>query len=403
MAEIGNVDIDASASGGAFRINETPSQQSWNRDWKEIAEMELSDDWRVTLQKDTNYIIAQSDQEYSSEEVFHKAADAATRALDRFSVSTDYHGHIKDAYEDRFLWFRDEEDNRHFRKYGTAVVNSEFQASAKIDGEYPEPTIPEWDESFRYFRLSMVTQDLFDAYRNQFLAVEHILSDICPHKPDEGENEWMLRALREAHSRYDLSDFAPDEDNPAKSIHGFQYEHVRCGMFHSKSGSHRLQPRNDSDYKTVQKALRNLTKIYSRIVKEKYEASPGSWGGLTYWGFEFVMQWMKEGNAEIIIMDKRRDTDSEEELDIPTSADVLDAEFSDANSGQGDMSVEYSCDVSEISNKKIRRVELINNTDKETILFAYSNLEDVIDISGFDVFECVEGFQLSTNYRQNLV
>ena len=45
----------------------------------------------------------------------------------------------------------------------------------------PTPTI-RWHESFRYFRLSQTTEDLFDAYRNSYLALESVLSGIAPQR-----------------------------------------------------------------------------------------------------------------------------------------------------------------------------------------------------------------------------
>ncbi len=68
----------------------------------------------------------------------------------------------------------------------------------------PVPTPPlAWHESLRYFRLSQTTDDLFDAYRNAYLALESILSSIAPQRTDaagkvnEGESGYLK--LAESH------------------------------------------------------------------------------------------------------------------------------------------------------------------------------------------------------------
>lgn len=49
----------------------------------------------------------------------------------------------------------------------------------------------------RHFRLSQTTSDLFDAFRNLYLALESLLSTIAPMRlhpdgrPAEGEGVWL--------------------------------------------------------------------------------------------------------------------------------------------------------------------------------------------------------------------
>lgn len=400
MAEIGSIEIKETAqSGGVFQVTDPPDEQSWVGDWEERSEIELADGWQVSLRKGTDCIVVQSEENHASDEIFDKALDAATRGLDVYSLLTDYHEQTVDAHNDYIVWFVDDEGQRRLREVGTHTLKSRARARAKINGEYPEPTIPEWHESFRFYRLSMITEDLFDAYRNQFLAVEHVLSDIRPPEPDEGENEWMLRAFEEAHNRYDLSNYAPDECNPVESIHGFQYEHIRCGMFHSKSGSRRLQPRNQQDYQTVRDALTDLTKIYSKIARERYGRSPNSPGGMSLYAFESSLQWMKDGNPRIILREEEHDVNSEQTFEVPCDVDVLNAEFSHEHSRDEVMFVEAVTPVADISNTIIRQIDLVTEEDGETIPIMTRSVANVIDVSGIDLFECVMGVRLATTWR----
>jgi hypothetical protein len=44
----------------------------------------------------------------------------------------------------------------------------------------PTPVMPEHHIGFRFFRLAQVTDDLYDAYRNMYLAFEVMLSSRVP-------------------------------------------------------------------------------------------------------------------------------------------------------------------------------------------------------------------------------
>jgi len=400
MPEIGSIEIRETAkSGGAFQVTDPPNDQSWVGEWEDRSEIELTDGWQVSLRKDTNCIVVQSKENYASDEIFDKALDAATRGLDVYSLLTDYHEQTVDAHNDYIVWFTDSGEQRRIREVGTHTLKSRGRARAQVNGEYPEPTIPEWHESFRFYRLSMITEDLFDAYRNQFLAVEHVLSHIRPPKPDEGENEWMFRAFEEAHELYDLSSYAPDESNPIESIHGFQYEHVRCGMFHSKSTSRRLQPRDQGDYQTVRDALTDLTKIYSKIVRDRYGISPNSPGGMTTYAFEDYLQWMEEGSAKIVFREQKEDFDSEQPFEFSNNLGVVDARFSQEHSRDGVMFVEGVIPVPDLSSTELRQIDLVKENDSEMIPMLSGSVANVLNVSGFDIFECVMGMRLATTWR----
>ena len=60
----------------------------------------------------------------------------------------------------------------------------------------PSPSPPEpWHESERYFRQARATSDLFDGFRNLYLALESILTTLTPQHQGGREWEWFLRAL----------------------------------------------------------------------------------------------------------------------------------------------------------------------------------------------------------------
>src|SRR5664279_4158410 len=90
------------------------------------------------------------------------------------------------------------------------MMGSDFHADTEVRDAQgniipPPPRSTFWHESFRYYRLSQTTDDLFDAYRNVYLALESVLSTISPQKVNaatgriaEQEGQWFERALTDA-------------------------------------------------------------------------------------------------------------------------------------------------------------------------------------------------------------
>ena len=72
---------------------------------------------------------------------------------------------------------------------------------------------------FRYYRLAQSTEDLYDGFRNMYLAFEVLLSSKYPKARDEQEIEWLERGLREATESLSLGDVVPtDEPDPVAAI-----------------------------------------------------------------------------------------------------------------------------------------------------------------------------------------
>lgn len=391
MARIGRIQLlDGYRSGGAFKLTDTPNIGS---------EIDLSDGWRATLAEDTSYVVVQSEAEGNSDEILKESYNAATRALDIFSITTDFEECCIEAYNENILWW--EEDGHNFiRLTGIAGMTSSGSATVRKDGETPEPTIPDWHESFRYYRLSQTTQDLFDAYRNQFLALEHILTDIYSQEGDEERDHWLVRTLHEAHRRHDLSNFAFDPDDPAESILQDQWYGVRCKMFHSKAGGERLEPRNSDDIKLVEERLENLTRIYSHLVTNEF-GRPLASGGLTSYGFKKGMGWIRQEDTEFVISsDSSEWGNNTDWSDIPSIADCFPSEYAGDRSNQKTQLTVGKIDVDEITQHPVRRFGLVKRDEgDENSLLIRTDLMDELDIVGYDVLTIQQGVTHITGSR----
>jgi hypothetical protein len=131
-----------------------------------------------------------------------------------------------------------------------------------------------WHESFRYFRLSQTTDDLFDAYRNAYLALESILSSIAPQhvnaagRLSEGEGDWFLRALTQANQLVALSPFCPPSTiDPIQHLWDEFYRDMRSAMSHAKSGRPILLPQDDQQRRAVTESLQRLIRVYLALAE----------------------------------------------------------------------------------------------------------------------------------------
>jgi len=150
----------------------------------------------------------------------------------------------------------------------TATVRD---AAGRIVKSPKPPKVP-WHESYRFFRLSQTTSDLFDAYRNAYLALESILADRTPQRrkspggKGETEREWFQRALDA--TGVDLSQFvqvSPGQE--AAALYDAIYRGVRVRLFHAKPNRDSFLPRDRRAADRVRLGLEMTRRVYLAIIE----------------------------------------------------------------------------------------------------------------------------------------
>jgi hypothetical protein len=139
----------------------------------------------------------------------------------------------------------------------------------------PDPPLPnESHPSFRFFRLSQVSDDAFDAFRNAYLALESLFSDVVPMKmrpngkPDESEKAWLQRCLAGAASKVNLASFAPPgSQDPAEDLISEIYEATRTAVFHAKQDRRVLMPHDSAAREEVSESIERATTLYVALVE----------------------------------------------------------------------------------------------------------------------------------------
>ena len=92
----------------------------------------------------------------------------------------------------------------------TTGIKLTFRMEATVSVSPPQPLTPppDWHPALRYWRLGQLTDDLFDAYRNVYLALESLLSTLRPQLPAERDVDWLRQALTAVGRSVPLSRFA---------------------------------------------------------------------------------------------------------------------------------------------------------------------------------------------------
>lgn len=186
-----------------------------------------------------------------------------------------------------------------------------------------------WHPSFRYFRLSQAASDLFDAYRNAFLALESVLSSMAPQtlkpsgKPAEGEGAWLRRALERADKISPLSSFVPvGTGDPADFLYRELYEGARSAMSHAKSGRNVLMPRDPTNRAAVTESLERLVRLYLALTEAHLGVRRPS-GGMSEYAFR-EMSAAVFGNMRACVTDDESPFDAADTVVNPRRGEIVE-------------------------------------------------------------------------------
>lgn len=229
-----------------------------------------------------------------------KALNAANRGLDYLSVTRHADCVIRDAPDDSLVWWPDAAARgvimrcQVVQPFGieinmTAVVKD---ARGNVMPSPPPPT-PMADDAFRFVRMARTSDDLFDAYRNLFLAFESLLSDIRPRrrvsiavpgrwwsrwlrKPPvpintrwETEHEWFMDALDQADTLVPLANLTPmGVTNHKKWIRRRMYSGQRSALMHAKREQDYLLPHDTTDRAELIESLGRLWHYVKDLIEE---------------------------------------------------------------------------------------------------------------------------------------
>jgi hypothetical protein len=236
--------------------------------------------WQVQVVKDSRIVVARGGNENGYDEAFRAGLLRAQQGLDLMAMGGANNLLITKFEEDHVIWWA-EAGGLVVRVVSLAPVSIDVPPVTLVVKDASGNVVPPisskrvvWHESFRYFRLSQATDDLFDAYRNAYLALESILSSITPQRTNsagrvtEGEGGWFKRALGEAGRLIPLASHVPAGTvDPVQHLFDELYREMRSAMSHAKSGRKVLLPQDETERQAITASLRRLIGLYLKLAE----------------------------------------------------------------------------------------------------------------------------------------
>jgi hypothetical protein len=244
------------------------------------------------------------------ETTFIEALNAANRGLDYLSATGQADCAIRNAPNDCLIWWPDAAQGGVVMRY-TAVeqfgrdltlATTGRDANGNIVPSAPPPT-PAADDALRFVRMARTSDDLFDAYRNLFLAFESLLSSIRPRRRVipaqhawwhwstwrrrlsrsqsignarfEPERVWFMDALDKANGLVPVAGLTPPHirndanRNHAKWIYKSMYQKQRSGLMHAKKGEDYLLPHDTADRAELIDSIGRLWPYIKNLIEKQ--------------------------------------------------------------------------------------------------------------------------------------
>jgi hypothetical protein len=304
VASVGGIDLeidDASVVGGAVFLI-TPDDvgpAAWTTEPVDVVDV---DGHRVRLIGSRAVFVSLLTGSYGADDVMPQALEIAQRALDLAAAQGRKLLSFRRVDEQHIVWWRDGAQT-----VLRLVVSRPYLVSTSATASASNlPATSTWNPALRFFRLSQLADDVFEAYRNAFLALEAILDASVPTGAPSGERAWLEFALTRVPSQHsvDLRGYLINAagPNPVKQFLDEQYHARRCALFHAKSGRGALLPGVTTDRREVSAALEPLIRLVidlnRKVLKVVFPA-----GGMTIDGFAMVIRNLEAYRYEIAVLD----------------------------------------------------------------------------------------------------
>ena len=310
-------------TGGVFRLD---------RKLTTDISRQIAGDWSAFARSDgQDFIVSGPQGAADYETALEDAIGTAQEALDLIGAEGGPALTIEGAETGHTVWWT-ETRGIVLRDMAIRDLGFSFSGTAEVRDAagnlvtQPVPAPVPWHESFRYFRISQTTGDLFDAYRNLYLAVESLLSTVVPMRlnaagrPAEREGDWLRRALTQIHpATVDLANYAvAGVANPVEAVFNDLYAGTRTQLFHSKAGRPILLPHMLSGREGVLASLERLGRLYVDLARSALSLQRRG-GAMTYAGFQLATNWA----AELVLSDDRAPAEKTDTVINPNGGAVM--------------------------------------------------------------------------------
>jgi hypothetical protein len=241
-----DISADGASSGAAFQLD---------RPSKVNARVRLAGATACMTYEKRIIVVTLENKTTEISAIHSSAHDVTQRALDLIGAEYSRFYSTPDSHLSYICWWRGDagETVLHLSDYSQMTIRRElahpfpaaFDQSVTTSSD---ANLPRWSEALRYLRYSQIEDDLYDAYRKAYLAVESLLSEYFPHVPTSPDGKFARKSLRElVGGGFDLSPFVKEKSGDlVENFHHEQYTSNRCAQGHAKiSKDHKLPARLD--------------------------------------------------------------------------------------------------------------------------------------------------------------
>jgi hypothetical protein len=292
--DLGIHEADVTA-GAAFRVAGDVSPPSRISDGA-VADQAVNGHLVRVHEAEQQAIIRVKGKTLGPDDVMREAHAVAQKGLDFLAVQGRGAFSLPRAHEEHVVWWRERGETT-LRVVVSHPVRVSTSATATVTrgGKVVPPPTPrssQWDPALRYYRLSQLAEDMFEAYRNGFLALEAMLSRAVSGGPARGDRAWLRYALQEVGqtTNIDLRRYLSQSSaaDPVEQFIHEQYEARRCAIFHAKAHRRPLLPgsANERDHvvSALEPLLRLILDLSDRVLNLRFPS-----GVMTIGGFELMV------------------------------------------------------------------------------------------------------------------
>ncbi|WP_156173757.1 hypothetical protein [Cupriavidus basilensis] len=349
--------------------------------------------WHVAIDAGGGHVSARNADKMAFEDVKHHGMAAIMRALDLAAIQENLVSSVKELGDYSICrFYENEAPVVRLTSVARQAISIQLHIEQRdADGNLipqPIPPVPVWNRAFRYYRLSQLATDIYEAYRNLYLAFEALAEHIFPRMPKEREGDWIRRAFEGAHDKYSLAGLVPENcRNPGDYLFGTLYKHVRCNLFHSQSADSIL-PYYQVDATAVQHAYEALLRVWRHISAHALGTSSGG-GVVTHQGFRHMMSNALGANVKGIVTQVELPTRNEGAASIPIAVQALDECIYIGEVSAGMVAVTAS-QRSPASLPKIRCAGIMTETSAQL----FCEIPDGLEVGDVAYFQMHLGFRL---------
>lgn len=342
--------------------------------------------YELLASPDAPHVVCRFHGATSESDAFARGVVTAQEGLDLLSILGRGDLVTRDAFDEHLLWWK--EGELEFLSLVSTATLSIALGPVTItvrdaDGNVvpPAPVGITHHLGFRFYRLAQASDDLFDAFRNMYLAFESLLSSRYA-KGKQLEIDWLRNSLNAASSELELRTLlGPTVTDPVSHFLQVAYREARLPLFHAKDGRTYFAPSHDStDREAVLKALDLLTRLVLRMADKWYAARrQSSW---------FNLSLLDEKNATLFggsqffyIDDSSIDMKREPDPAVLLGSLPFDATFHERFGGQVRHHVEGLLDTSILSSRGPLQAFYLARGKEPLVAF---NSDTPVDVTGFD-------------------